>query len=275
VTDGQESKDYLVPAVVGATRILRYLARRQHTHAGLSQIAADLEINKSTCLRILRTLESQGFVHHDPQSRNYSLGTYLFVLGERAAEESDVLTVALPHLRRAAQLTELTCVLAQRYGRRHHLYVAKAEAESPIRISVTVGQRFPVTAGSHGKVLLAFMDRAEALRVIRHAGLPEFTPHAITDPEEYAAALDEVREHGYAISLEQHYLGISGVSAPILDATGQAVLALSAIGTSAELLPEHAVTVAEQLRALTEVASARLGSHSPLGGGPPAQAERV
>jgi DNA-binding IclR family transcriptional regulator len=251
---------YMVPAVQSAGHILQYLAGYNHPHATLAQISSSLELNKTSCLRILRTLVSMGFVHYDEPTKTYSLGVLLFVFGNRAAERLDSLSTALPFMSKAMEITGLTSVIVQRYTDTQHMYVAKAEAQTPIRVSVAVGQRFPLVAGAHGKVLLAGLPAKEAERLVKRVGLEKFTSRSITEVSEYMAALEVVRADGYALSLEEHYEGISGFSVPVYDALGRVVLAMSSFGISKALKQSRLREMAQAVKDLADEASKKLGA---------------
>ena len=159
--DERERVRYSAPAAELACRILRHLSSPAHSSASLTEIATSLGANTSSCLRVLRVLEREQFILQDKVSRRFSLGSYLYVLGSRAAVQVDFLRAALPYLREASNLTGLTCSLSQRATETELVYIAKEEPSSGIHISVSVGERFPIVAGSHGKCHLAYMPPAE------------------------------------------------------------------------------------------------------------------
>jgi DNA-binding IclR family transcriptional regulator len=200
-------------------------------------------------------LEREQFILHDKVSRRFSLGSYLYVLGSRAAVQVDLLRAALPHLRGASNLTGLTCNLSQRATDTELVYIAKEEPSSGIHIDVNVGERFPIVAGSHGKCHLAYMPPPEAEELIARMGLPAFTRRTITNPERYLVELGNVRRRGYATSFEEWVPGVNGVSVPIMG-HGGIVSAMSASGTSAVVTPDRIQDIAQQL-----VAAARNISH--------------
>ncbi len=250
---------YAAPAAELACRILQYLAGFTHSHATLSEIASALGANKTTCLRVLRELERYRFIEHQPIGHRFNLGTYLFVLGNRAASHVGTLAAALPYLARAAKETGVTCVLVEPFGRNQYMYIAKEEPASPIRVSVTIGQRFPLTSGSHGKCFLAFMQPNEAEEILRSCGLQRYTAGSITDLGAYRKVLEQVRNRGYATSVGEHYLGINGVAAPIFDRSNKVILTLTAIGTSATMGRATMANIGETLKELAASTSASLG----------------
>ena len=85
-----------VPSVEMAIRILDFLSRYKNKRSTLTEIHKKLGINKSTCLRVLRTLKKHKYVFYDESEKKYGLGVSLVVLGTRAAEFSDALEIVKP-----------------------------------------------------------------------------------------------------------------------------------------------------------------------------------
>src|SRR5258708_21482114 len=106
--------EYAVPSVALAAQALKLLSRHKYKSSSLKDIARKLGASPTTCLRVLRTLEREDFVHYDHETRRYSLGPYLIPLGNRAAELNDAFARAATEIRRVASQTGLTTALVQR-----------------------------------------------------------------------------------------------------------------------------------------------------------------
>ncbi|WP_165859368.1 IclR family transcriptional regulator [Desulfofundulus salinus] len=250
-----------VPAVETAIKILEYLSRYKHRLSTLSEISRDLSINKSTCYRILKVLNEYRFVSYDEDSKHYSLGSYLIVLGARAAEFIDYLKTARPHLKWLAEQTGQTSVLVEPISGNRLMYVAKEEPNRPVRVTVSIGQYFPITSASFGKCFLAFLDEKEAEEIIRKVGIKQFTNRTITNIEQFMEHLKQIRAKGYAESYEEHTPGICGVSAPIFDLYGNVNMVIACIGLAAQMNPEvmpfYAEKVKEAARRITDAFSGK------------------
>lgn len=224
-----------VPSVEYAIRILDFLSRFKNRKSTLTEISQALSISKSTSLRILRVLCYYGMVRHDEETRRYSLGEYMVVLGSRAADFSDKLAVSRPYLAELCRKTNLTCVLVEPAPQNRLTYVAKEEPDVDLRINVTLGQYFPITGASFGKCFLAFMDEKETHRIIREVGIKQFTTKTITNVDEFKRNLKAVRQFGYAYSFEEHTQGVSAVAAPVFDFNGDVFMVVACLGTPAQL----------------------------------------
>lgn len=253
--------DYHVPSVALATRVLKLLSRYKYKSCTQKEIADALRVNKTTCLRVLRTLEQEDFVRYDAATRQYSLGPYLIPLGNRAMQMIDSAAAATGELRAVAERTGLTTVLVERLQDDRLIYVASAEPpREEVRISVSVGQQYPVTVTAFGKCFLAYDDEATVKRTVR-AGLKKYTPNTVVDPDRLLDDLRLVREQGYAVSHGEAAEGISAVAAPIFNHDGQVEFVLTCLSVSTRLSDDLAQRVIEIVRETTVKLSEWNGYH--------------
>jgi DNA-binding IclR family transcriptional regulator len=237
---------YQVPSVTLAAQVLKLLSRHKYKCCSLKDIAERLDASPTTCLRILRTLEAENFVHFDVETKKYSLGPYLIPLGNRAAELNDVVASATAEIKRIASKTGLTTVLIQRWDDRL-VYTASAEPPTEsVRLSISVGQQIPMTSGAHGRCFLAYEDEAEWQRVVS-VGLPRVTNASITDPSHFIEALREVRRYGYAVSHGEITPGFSAVDVPIFSKTGKVEMVISCMYVTSQMDERHQADLIDSL----------------------------
>jgi DNA-binding IclR family transcriptional regulator len=138
-------------------------------------------------------------------------------LGELAATASDALVDAaalvLPRLR---EITGESVQLYRREGT-HRVCIASMEPPAGLRDTVLVGARLPMTAGSGAKVLLAWADAQTQRAILPEASFGE-------------RVLVEVRRRGWAQSAAERESGVASVAAPVRDASGNVVAAISVSG---------------------------------------------
>jgi IclR family transcriptional regulator, KDG regulon repressor len=226
--------EYHVPSVWLAAQVLKLLSRHKYKCCSLKDIAQKLDASPTTCLRVLRTLEAENFVHYDIETKKYSLGPYLIPLGNRAAELNDSVARATAEIKRIASVTGLTTVLIQRWDDRL-VYTASAEPPSHgVRLSISVGQQIPMTSGAHGRCFLAFEDEAEVQRLIS-MGLRPVTSESITDPQRFIDAVREVRRNGYAVSHGEIIPGFSAVDVPVFSKAGNVELVISSMYVTSQM----------------------------------------
>jgi IclR family transcriptional regulator, KDG regulon repressor len=249
--DQEVAMDYAVPSVALAARVLKLLSRHKYRSSPLTDIARRLDASPTTCLRVLRTLEREDFVRYDQETRRYSLGPYLIPLGNRAAELNDAVARAAAEIKLVAASTGLTTVLVQRWDDRP-VYIASAEPPTNdiryTRLSISIGQATPLTAGAHGRCFLAYDDEKEWQRHIA-AGLRQMTPATITDPVRFVEILRAVRRQGFAISDGEFHRGTTAIDAPIHGKNGQVDLVISSVCISSQLDEHHLAEVVKTVRA--------------------------
>jgi IclR family transcriptional regulator, acetate operon repressor len=208
---------YHSPGADLTARVLKLLSRYRTRSCTLSEIAVALRVPKTTCLRVLRTLQAHDLLHYDEHSRRYVLGQYAVVIGARAAEGMDALTRVRPLLAEAARRTGLTAAFVQRVVDDRMMYVARQESQGAAGVSVSVGNRFPITSVSYGKWVMAFADDRERDRLLAD-GLPRITPATTTDRAEYLAEVDALRSAEILESKAEYIPGVYAVSCAVVDA---------------------------------------------------------
>jgi DNA-binding IclR family transcriptional regulator len=192
---------------------------------GLDELAATIGVHKTTVLRLLRTMEDERFVHRGSDHR-FHLGSRLFALAGAALEQRGIRDVAAPHLARLNDATGQTVHLGV-YEGGNVIYLDKYDSRHAIRMYSRVGLSMPLHATAIAKVLLADLPEPRRRRVAAEIEYTRFTEHTITGPAELLDELSRVAERGYALDDAEHETFIRCVAAPVRDATGQVVAAVS------------------------------------------------
>jgi DNA-binding IclR family transcriptional regulator len=180
---------------------------------GLAELCDRTGLPRATAHRLAAGLEVHRLLARDTEGR-WRLGP---ALSELAARVSDPLLAAgaavLPRLR---EITGESVQLYRREGT-SRICIAAMEPPAGLRDTVPVGARLPMTAGSGAKVLLAYSDDATRAAVLPTA---KFTDRALA----------EVRRRGWAQSAAEREPGVASVSAPVHDADGAVIAAISVSG---------------------------------------------
>jgi len=200
---------------------------------GVTAIARSLDLSKAVVHRILQTLVDRRLLVSDPASRGYQLGPAAAALGARALRESPLRTVAIPFLRELQRATgETTTVSALVHGGR--VYLDQVESTREIKMTVEVGRRFPLHAGSSSTCILAFLPPYEQDAVL--AGeLPALTERTVTDPDVLRKRLADIRDVGHAGSDGERQEGAGSVAAPVFGVDGAVIGAISVCGPAARV----------------------------------------
>lgn len=199
--------------------ILEGLAR-SGSSLSFTELCSIDETPKATMNRLLGTLVDRGYVTRDSLSR-YSAGVRCFELGSMWAQNLDVRSVASPHLARLNEASMETVHLGV-YENGDVVYIDRLESPQQVIAKSYVGRRCPATCVATGRVLLAYSDHAEISRVLGEP-LPRFTDRSITDPDELAELLAQIRVNGYGVNRCSYRDEVSGIAAPVRDHTGRVV----------------------------------------------------
>jgi DNA-binding IclR family transcriptional regulator len=215
--------DRPIQSIERADQILRVLSGPSR-RVGLAELSGELGLPKGTVFGILRTLQLLRLVEKDPESRKYQLGPRLLRLGMNYLDASELRRRALRWSDELAKRSNETVRLGVLDDRQvlvlHHVFRQAGAQEA-----FPTGAVLPLHATAMGKVLLA--ASREAHQQVVASRLPAFTARTITDPETLAADLGEVRERGWAASLEELVEGVGSLAAPVTDRRGATVAALS------------------------------------------------
>jgi IclR family transcriptional regulator, KDG regulon repressor len=241
---------YIIPSLVSAGSIIRYLSSYKHNRSTHGEISKKLNINKSTCYRILITLTEINLLSYDSDTRTYSLSPNLVVLGKRVEEFIDYMPIVKEYLKQAANITKSTCALVQPFDD-DWVYIEKEEPLVPFRISISIGQRFKLFSGATGKLFIAYMDYEKQQEILNNSSLKAFTDKTITDKSAFEEELMKIRAQGYSISFEEHVSGIDGISVPIFDRSGKVKMAITAISVHKPTSKDTNIMLAEKLKELS------------------------
>lgn len=253
MTEKTNSPVYRVQVLDRALAIIDVLAH-QREEASLAEIAALVQVHKSTVHRLILTLERHRFVERSPQTGHYRLGLRLFDLGTLAVARFNIRDRARPHLEKLMYHAGETVHLCALDGG-EVLYLDKVEPDRSVRMSSTVGRRNPAHCTSVGKAILANLPEPEVDAVLQQHGMRRFTAKTLCTPAELKAELKAIRERGYAIDDEEHEEGVRCIGAVVRDYSGAPAAAISVSAPSFRLpiekLPALAILVCEAANALS------------------------
>jgi len=223
-----------IKSVTSALELLELLSINEG--ARLSDLVALSGLSLNQTFRLLETFEYLGFVVRDRDKR-YRLGAKLYLLGQRAAQPSELVDAASPEMDALSTLSGENILLAVRAGL-ERMVVAVRPSRFSLRVEWPLGSRLPLHVGGMGLALLAFSESAVIKEVLADADagvLEKFTPHSLTTRTTLEAELERVRQSGVRVSKDDYAAGEFSVAAPILGADGFARGALTIAGFTARL----------------------------------------
>ena len=244
----------IIQSVDRALEVMIYLYQ-EGKETGITKIAADLGVYKSTVYRTLVTLENRGFVRKNPETEKYWLGNRLFVLGKGVENRMGLQEVVRPY---AKKLYEAYCevvnvsILERNPDDVYRsVIILKEESDRQVlTVNPPVGSSSECYCSSVGKCLLAFSGDID-LGVYENHPMRPHTEHTITTVSALRSELMKVRERGYALDHEELEHGLTCIGAPILDHNGLAVAAISLSGPTSRMLSGD---IEERIEAVKRIA---------------------
>jgi len=200
-----------------------------------TEIARTLDLPVPTTHRILMALKQRGYVSQHEETKRFRLGLAALHLGDRAHAAVDLRSLALPVLRRLSRDTGETSLLTVvAPGGTRGVCLERVETAQPLRLSVQPGRRVPLHAGASQKALMAYLPEAAIERLLSQS-LERLCERTIVDPPSLRRELARIRKVGWAGSLEETNLGVSGIAIPVLTHRDTVVCAIGIAGPSARL----------------------------------------
>ena len=215
-------------SVQNAARLLKELGSAEGS-LGVTELARRLGLGKSTVHRLLATLTAERILEHDPATGTYRLGLMMWELGARVSVHRvlhDAATTVIEELRNATKETVQVAVL----DGREVVYVERLESPHTLRIFGRVGHRNSAHCTSTGKVLLAHLPERRLAALLEGWRPERRTDATVCDPGQLRAELDRVRAQGWAENIGESEVGVASVSAPVRNARGEVIAAVSVAG---------------------------------------------
>lgn len=240
-----------VKTTVRTLRVFEVFADAKHPLT-LSELASKIQVPPSSCLLIIRTLLSQGYLFEEGRSLYYPTGRMREICN--AIGEQDFVAMRLSaDLERLRDETSETVTLAKRQGT-NLIYLRVAESSQPVRATVRVGRIRPLHATATGKALLSLLNAEEAEALLMQVPLEKITRSTITSPSKLAREIQTSSELGWFFGFGESYPDLAAVSVPLL--IDNAAYAVTIMGPSQRIEP-NAAKLAERLLPLVGKYSSR------------------
>jgi DNA-binding IclR family transcriptional regulator len=245
-----------VPAVTRAVAILRLLSRSR-TPLSLKVIAETLGLVPSTALHILRALVAEQLLQVDPQTRQYRLGVGMLPLARAVVENGDFPALARPKLDELSRRYGVTALGVEVPDLDHMVVVALARAQTPVRLHVDVGSRFPALISATGRCVAAFSAHPWSEVEKR---FPLLRWHNPPDYDAWRKEVDAARRRGFSIDRGNYIAGVTIVAVPVLNRRGTISHTIAAVGLGSQLDRASSLSLARDMRAAAQEISGLLSA---------------
>ncbi|WP_121823073.1 IclR family transcriptional regulator [Halostella salina] len=224
--------------------------------AGVTAVASELDVPKSSAYNHLETLEQEEYVVRE--GSEYYVGLRFLGLGRYARQRDDLYETARPELESLADETgELVNLLVEEHGQ--GVYLCRVRGDQAVNVAASTGHRVYLHSTALGKAILAHSPDSHVDEVLAEQGLPAATERTTTDPAELKRQLAEVRERGVAFDREERIAGLCCAAVPVLDDDDRPIAAISVSGPKSRMTGERLEsTVPELLESVANVVELNL-----------------
>ena len=205
----------------------------------LSEVAGRTGLTRAGARRILLTLQTLGYVESD--DKLFRLTARMLDLGFAYLSSLPIWNLAEPLMETLAGQVRESCSAAVLDGT-DIVYVMRVSTHKIMSISLGVGSRLPAYCTSMGRMLLSALPPDQMMQVLLASERSARTRYTLTDPDELAAKIAQVRKQGWSMVNQELEEGLVSMAAAITDRAGQTVAALNISGqanrTSAKVMQE-------------------------------------
>jgi DNA-binding IclR family transcriptional regulator len=197
----------------------------QRKAAGVTEVAEELGVNKSTAYRILETLIAANMAAQDKETAKYKLGPGILRLSDRLVKNLNIISVAKPVMTRLVEATGESahlCMLSNAAA----VVIEQAMTDSRLAVHARIGSAEPVHCSSVGKCLLAFCEEDKRESIIARLNLAAYTKRTITDAQSLRDELGRIVAQGYAIDDGEVSEDVMCIAAPVFSNAGTAPYSL-------------------------------------------------
>jgi DNA-binding IclR family transcriptional regulator len=244
-----------VPAIDKCFAILELLAQSGEP-LGISDVSANLDLNKSTVFNILHTLMDLNVLENQSDGK-FIFGTRFYMLGNMTGKRSALIQTAHPFLQMINEKTKLSAFLGLRSDL-HAILIDKVDSAYGIKVSSEIGMRMPALAGAGIKAMLSQLSDEEIDEILARTELKKYTPNSIVDKAAYKNEILEVRKRGIAYDREEYIEGMVAFAMPIEANRRDLQVAIWAVGLTRQVPDSSVPELTELLKAISQEINCRL-----------------
>ncbi|TQR30066.1 IclR family transcriptional regulator [Lysinibacillus sphaericus] len=218
-------KNYTMSSLHKAIKVLKAFSKDEPS-LSLTELSKKTGISISSLQRFVSTFVYEGFLHKDERTKRYQLGHSLLYLGNLVKEESSLIIVAEPILKKLNEEIGESVSMNIIDGLERRC-ILNFDSTYPLSTKMFVGDTSPLYAGASSKILLAFMPNVE--EYVENISLEPITDQTILSREQLLKELKHIRLQQFATSKSERVRGACSISAPILNASQQIIASVTLV----------------------------------------------
>jgi len=225
---------------------------------GVTELAEDLKVNKSTVFRLLETMEKRDLVQQDEVTAKYRLGIGLLHISEGLVKNLDVINISKPTLKQLMDSTKESVHLCT-FANDKVYVVDQVKSNYPMKVSAAIGHEEPIHCSSVGKCILAYLSEEKRNKILDEVQFVPYTAKTKTSKEALVEELKQIRKNGYALDDEELSVGVCCIAAPIYNHKGEVKNCIGISGPSARIRMENIDSYINKLKIAASNISHNMG----------------
>jgi IclR family transcriptional regulator, pca regulon regulatory protein len=212
---------------------------RQQPRLTLATVTRITGLDKSAAQRFLYTLHHLGYLRKDEETKQYSLSAKLLEFGYAYMYSERLIERSQPFLVEAHEKTGETVNLAVLDGC-DIILISRIPSRNVVSLNIQIGIRIPAIYSASGRVMAARLFPDERQQLIDASDYVQHTPSSVTDRAEISGLIEAAAVDGYAITHSQFFPNDISVAAPVQNAEGRVVGAISVSAPDSRIMIEEA-----------------------------------
>jgi IclR family transcriptional regulator, KDG regulon repressor len=224
------------------TRIISLFEESEGMERGVSDVAKSLQMLTSKVSRMLKTLETDGWVEKNPHTGKYRVGVRFLQVGLLYVLNHPLRHIILPHVEQTAR--DLGLLAGWGIFKNGKVIIVDRIRMKRGPLVHLLGSDVPLHSSSYGKLFLAYLGGNVREDMLSSLTFSILTAKTISDARTMRLALDQVRSQGYAVDDEETRVGIVGIAAPVFDGSRELIAAITVSGGASEFSTDRMAEVA-------------------------------
>ncbi len=221
----------------------------------LTDLAQRTGLHVATTQRLINVLIEHGYASR--HANGYTAGPAALSTAHAFATTSPLRLVARPVLEEIATASGLTASLYVRV-QDNRVLIDRVEGGRRPHYSLPIGERLPLYPGAAGKVFLACDHDNDLDATAQQLQPVTLANGTVLDATAIRTDLEDAREHGFAVSVDERQFGTTAIAAPITDATGRLLGSLGLSGATHSLHDVQSTALPADVRRAAHTIGARV-----------------
>lgn len=219
-----------IRAVERAIQILNCFSF-ERSDLSIEEIKEKTKLPKATIYRLLWTMERNGLIQYDQKVNKYRLGYKPLEYGGIVLQNLNVRREAENYLQDLNEVTGHSAILAVSQSKTIQ-YLLRYDSEEDFQPRNFVGRRRILHHGALGILLLAYKQVDFVEELLNEYPLEAHTPYTLINKEHFLHRLQEIRQKGFFVDVDETFVGFTAITAPIYRGKEEVIAAIGISGPS-------------------------------------------